>query len=1143
MGIRLTTHPNTARESMTIPTSILTAAVLCLASESLPEDFTLPAPPGQFARAEKASTTFRRGDPLIVTSYFYWYDAESKAHIVNGDGSDALTDHPPTLDGFSYRNVAWHAGQLEDMIAAGVDAALPVYWGDPASGRRWSDLGLPPLIAAREQLLRQGEKPPAIGMFYDTSTLRHNARGCHVDLRTAAGRLWFYGTIRNFFSLVPIPHRAHIDGKPLVFLYSPNFAQGVDEELFPAVRAMFRQQFGSDLYLVKMLGWPGQADSQYMWGGAIRPQFWETAALGPGYDHSAVPGRAPLVRDREDGQFYARAWETLLGQDPARRPWLVHLETWNEFHEGTEICQSREHGRKYIELTRRFADLFHAGRSVEARGSSGPSAVRATPDAAQGITLLPQSDGDGDMAVARVAGRNSWNTVATGRSPRGRYLYFDVDDGFLVAPDELLEVAVHYYDAGPKEFRFEYDSSDPRLSGIPQAFRLGHRQPLAGQRAWREATFVIPFARFMGRGNGADFRLGCSDADLAVSRVALRRLPRGGQSEAEALAAGRELGIGSASLIGPKSVEAYTHQTWTLVYTAGQAGIRPGGGLRVAMRHLHSWTPPQTTDPRGEGYLTVQAANDTAVEVTASGNVRRLFNQYFPWQNIVEIRLPERGLAAGQAIRITYGDRSGGGPGIRIQPFDETRFAWRFYVDALGDGQYLPLADNPAIEIVAAEPHRLSVVMPSDAVAGQPTWCLVRAEDRYGNPAHSYRGEIRWKSIDPDAQLPAEYRFAAEDRGVRRFENLRFSSLGRHTVTVADGVMERRGNPVKVTAQPGDPLLLWGDLHGHTLYSDGRGTVEEYYDFAERVVGLDFCAVTDHAFEMLDDMWAHSKQVTNRAYKPGRFVTFPAYEWSGPTNVGGDHNVYFLDNDPPLYRSTCLYDPRNFQMDHVSAAKVLHVQDLFGKLDQRLRGKNVFCIPHYGGRPGNPKWGDPGVQRLIEVFSEHRRSEDWAATFLKAGHRLGVMASTDNHFGNPGHGYLRPTGDWDRQEIGMAALAVYASERTRESIFRALYDRRVYATSGPRILLDFRADGRPMGGEYRTDAPPALAVEAAGTAPILRVEIKKNSEVVHTFTPNTNQVRLQWRDPDFRADRPSYYYVRVVQTDNEEAISSPIWVN
>jgi hypothetical protein len=468
---------------------------------------------------------------------------------------------------------------------------------------------------------------------------------------------------------------------------------------------------------------------------------------------------------------------------------------------------------------------------------------------------------------------------------------------------------------------------------------------------------------------------------------------------------------------------------------------------------------------------------------------------------------------------------------------------FKVYVDAPGDGEYLPLTESPTVNIVAAEPFRLGVVMPSDAVAGQPTWCVVRAEDRYGNPATTYRGGIRFYSTDPDAELPEEHRFTADDRGVRRFEEVIFNTAGDHTLSVSDGEFKRVANPVRIADEAPDKLLLWGDLHGHTLHSDGRGTVEQFYDFAENVAGLDFCAVTDHAFEIIDEMWAHSKRVTNELYRPGRFVTFQAYEWSGQTDVGGDHNVFFLGDDPPIFRSRSYYDYRNLQMYHGCEPQVNHVEDLFSVLADRFAEQTVFCIPHWGGRRGNPSWHNPKVQRMIEVFSEHRRSEDWMTDFLKSGYRLGIIASTDGHFGNPGYGFLKPTYDWTTQEIGMAAVAVYAEERTRESIFRALYGRHVYATSGDRIILDVRADGHVMGSEYRTSAPPTLTIHAVGTAPITKIEIKKNSEVVHTVEPNAVSVQLDWRDDGFRPAPACYYYIRVFQDNNEEAISSPIWVN
>src|SRR5262245_16794330 len=112
------------------------------AAADVPSDFQLPPPPGKDSgTASQAvdSRTFREKQPLIATTYFYWYDVDTNLHIFDGDGTDALTDHPPTLEGLSYKNADWHARQLTDMIAAGIDVAMPVYWATPLSRGHWSD--------------------------------------------------------------------------------------------------------------------------------------------------------------------------------------------------------------------------------------------------------------------------------------------------------------------------------------------------------------------------------------------------------------------------------------------------------------------------------------------------------------------------------------------------------------------------------------------------------------------------------------------------------------------------------------------------------------------------------------------------------------------------------------------------------------------------------------------------------------------------------------------------------------------------------------------------------------------------------------------------------------------------------------------
>ncbi|HIF06099.1 MAG TPA: DUF3604 domain-containing protein [Gemmatimonadetes bacterium] len=480
---------------------------------------------------------------------------------------------------------------------------------------------------------------------------------------------------------------------------------------------------------------------------------------------------------------------------------------------------------------------------------------------------------------------------------------------------------------------------------------------------------------------------------------------------------------------------------------------------------------------------------------------------------------------------------------MRVQSFDEEQFTFKVYVNALADGRYLPLAGSPSIEVLASSPHRVQIVMPSDALVGEPTWAIVRVEDRYGNPAARFSGTVRLSSTDATARLPERVEFVEVDNGVRRVENIRFGQAGDFRITAASEIGRKRGNPVRVREKAPDRLLLWGDLHGHTLYSDGRGSVDAFYDFARNTAGLDFCAVTDHAFEVTDAQWAHSKEITNEWYRPGEFVTLQAYEWSGLTELGGDHNVFFVENDPPILRSRSYYDARNLEMYHGVEPQPEHIDDLFLRLEGISGGGDIFAIPHWGGRRANPEFHHPELQRMVEIFSEHRRSAEWAMQFLQNGQRLGIIASTDGHYGNPGYGFLRPARSDRPQEIGHAAVAVYAVDRTRESLFRALYERRTYGTSGERILLAFDVDGHAMGSEFVSEATPMIEVEVVGTAAIERVDVTKDTRVVHSVAGSGESLKFRWTDPDFKPGDSAFYFVRALQADGEEAVSSPVWIS
>ncbi len=301
--------------------------------------------PSDFA----GSRSFKSGDRIVGTYFFYWYDNASKMHIINdGLGTDALTDHPPTLEGFSWKSVAWHKKQLSDMETAGIDVALMVFWGAPSEQQPdsrfyWSYDGLKPLVEARHQLLNEGRHPPAIGLFYDTSTLANNSWNEHVDLATDYGRQWFYATVRDFFSCIPAHDWAMMNGKPILLMYSADFALNYDQSFIDYARTAFAADFsGRTPFIAPQNSWKVKADSECIWGGALGLKRDAICDLGPGYDHSAVPGRAPLVVKREGGRFYEANWLKFL-RHPSN---FVMLETWSEFHEGTDLCESREYGRQ-----------------------------------------------------------------------------------------------------------------------------------------------------------------------------------------------------------------------------------------------------------------------------------------------------------------------------------------------------------------------------------------------------------------------------------------------------------------------------------------------------------------------------------------------------------------------------------------------------------------------------------------------------------------------------------------------------------------------------------------------------------------------------------------------------------------------------
>lgn len=495
-----------------------------LAQPAIPPAFGPHVNPAEKDFAEARSFTAQ--DRIVGTYYFYWYAAETKEHLLNGNGSDALTDHPATLDDFSYRSVRWHKKELGDMMAAGIDVVLPVFWGAPSEHEakahlHWSYAGLQKLVQAREELLREGVNPPRIGLFYDTSTLQHNRWNQHIDLTTDYGHQWFYAAVRDFFSLVPPKHWAMIDGKPIILLYGAGFAKNHDQTFLDHTRAAFARDFAGRVpWIAAEVSWRVKADSKVAWGGALGLRNPGVAALGPGYDHSAVPGRAPLIVKRDGGRFYEENWLKFL-----RRPSnFVMVETWNEYHEGTDVAESKEYGRQYIELTRKYADLFKQGwKPVWPKGTysdaKSVSIVLGTQNQERGLRWIDNEDGH--TAPATMAGSEG-RAIQPGSSP-GRFVYFAVDDSFKSVEPLALTLDVEYFDAAPGTLAVEFDGSDPKAPFSGAYSRSLETTTLTGSKTWKNARFTLPGAQLLNSQNrGADLRLALTAPEFLARKLTLR---------------------------------------------------------------------------------------------------------------------------------------------------------------------------------------------------------------------------------------------------------------------------------------------------------------------------------------------------------------------------------------------------------------------------------------------------------------------------------------------------------------------------------------------------------------------------------------------------------------------------------------------
>ncbi len=590
--------------------------------------------------------------------------------------------------------------------------------------------------------------------------------------------------------------------------------------------------------------------------------------------------------------------------------------------------------------------------------------------------------------------------------------------------------------------------------------------------------------------------------------------------------------MGSATLEPSGKIEAGSWQQFTLVYTAGKFGIDDTGSLKIAFRFATDFGPVQFDDSEASGYTTVEASNGAVLDVRweFKRNIR-------PWSRALYIGVQKHFLAEGDTITIRFGDQRQGSRGVRVQTYCEAEYEFKVFVDAIATYDYVTLPESPSINIVPGPPRTWRATIPTLVRTGERFRLSIKADDKWGNPSDQIDQTLYLEATGAVEGLPETKKF---ERGTFSMlvEGLKLPVEGETTIIIRDdvGVELCRTNPLRAHDLPTDaPVHFWGDLHGQSNETLGTNDARAYFEFARDRAFVDVCAHQGNDFQMTQEFWKELNQITAELNVPGRYVTFPGYEWSSNTAVGGDRNVFYAQEGRPMYRSSHAQIPDLADED----TDAHNAHELF----EKLRDEDCVVWSHCGGRYADICYAHDGrTEAAVEVHSSWGTFEWLLHDAFSKNYRVGIVCNSDGHKGRPGASY--PGASFFGAYGGLTCYR--AAELTRPAIMEAMRRRHHYGTTGNRLYMNVWStlpngsklyDRDPAVGPASESAATIaqmgdivqvgdkgdveLNVEATGSAPIIQLDIFDGPDIIKTVhygdrTTQSHRIRMTFSGAEYR---------------------------
>ena len=354
--------------------------------------------------------------------------------------------------------------------------------------------------------------------------------------------------------------------------------------------------------------------------------------------------------------------------------------------------------------------------------------------------------------------------------------------------------------------------------------------------------------------------------------------------------------------------------------------------------------------------------------------------------------------------------------------------------------------------------------------------------------------------------------------------------------------------------------LYFGQLHSHTQYSDGAGSLESALSYVKNLpdsANVQFVAFTDHSnyFDKsgaanpegaLYDMSLATpySQETWNSYRSavaafneanaGSLVALAGFEmtWSGGPghintfNTPGivSRNNTTLNNKTDYAGMRAYYALLSHQEGADSLSQFNHPGNTFGTFGDFAFWDPVIDSRMYMVEAGNGE-GQIGAGGYYPSYEYYTMA-------LDKGWHLAPTNNQDNHKGRWGNAN-------DARDV------ILTDDFSEEGIYDALRAMRMYATEDKNLEIGYTVNGMLLGSSL-TEVPEKLDIHVTVNDPDTSDSISKVEVIV-----NSGKTAYTWDDPAVLATGDlsvtldpdySYYYIRVTQGDGDLAVTAPVWV-